>query len=344
MALPRSGEEGFSPWSLRRGPAWADAWTPTLPPPGQAPGHHSHAIFRRFQSSFCRFSCSRTTVFSSRHQAGPPPPWAAAQGLLLADHGLTVKTKCDEFQHEVRGSRRGPSGMTLPGHCSWQLLQGPGEGLGWGLSSFHPSKGTCLGYLELRVNHSALSSQSLDCFEEQAHHFLDCHHQSAGLQSGTEPHVSVGGFCLVLRAVGDPGGGSTQSLVSPSACGKAPACSSLKHTRQLPPSCRSYCRQHQQLLELGRQHVLARGQARSLGMSRAKRQIEEDPAHCRNANSKLMVKTSLRSPQDRSLLCPSAFPTRLAPTIQEVWVLSSENGLLETQARSRHASPQGPTQ
>lgn len=54
------------------------------------------------------------------------------QGLLLADHGLTVKTKCDEFQlAQVRGSRtRAPAGMTLLGRCGWQLLQGPGEGMG----------------------------------------------------------------------------------------------------------------------------------------------------------------------------------------------------------------------
>lgn len=57
---------GILPLSLPKGPGSADAWTPTLLPPGRArPGSLTHAIFRRFQSSFCRFSCSRTTVFSS---------------------------------------------------------------------------------------------------------------------------------------------------------------------------------------------------------------------------------------------------------------------------------------
>ena len=50
---------GILPLSLPKGPGSADAWTPTLLPPGRArPGSLT-------QSSFCRFSCSRTTVFSS---------------------------------------------------------------------------------------------------------------------------------------------------------------------------------------------------------------------------------------------------------------------------------------
>lgn len=52
------------------------------------------------------------------------------QGLLLADHGLTVKTKRNELQRAwVTGEQdAGPGGRTLLSCFGRELLWGPGEG------------------------------------------------------------------------------------------------------------------------------------------------------------------------------------------------------------------------
>lgn len=135
---------GILPLSLPKGPGSADAWTPTLPPPGRARrGSLTHAIFRRFQSSFkplllqphhrllilvIRLTTSSTLGSSSR-------------AFCLVDHGLTVKTKCDEFQRPGQGEQdAGPSGDdSVPAAAAGSSSRAQGRD---GPLLIPPSKGT----------------------------------------------------------------------------------------------------------------------------------------------------------------------------------------------------------